>query len=280
MSGEPKVTAGPVVAALTGVRPWGATAPQTVDVREGDVFHLGRLDQGWLRRSGIYERHLALGPGTRTTVSAVSLTVVGLHDTIEVRTGPRLVDATVDGLPLNHDAIRLQGPRHEIVVDPTGVPQAVLVRLRRHAGATVAIPAVYSGDTLLPVLSLTAPRVRRMAAALAWPLVADAAPPLTVGWSTAAISMRYLELWGIAPADGRRVLHDLRTALVNARSSDGRTMLSIPEVAPWPWPSRLELSGYVSQQAFTEGKNHLLAVHVAASTQIGHVVAAALERIR
>jgi hypothetical protein len=269
---------GRVLAELSGGYLRGRT-PQTVGLREGDVIRVGRLDKKWLARSGLEDRYVALGPTTRMTVPAVSLTIVVGRETIEVRSGSRPADATVDGVPIGPEGCRLAGPRHEIVIDPSGVPQRLILVFVSPAG-TAAIPAPHSGSTIVPVLEFASRRLLQMAAAVAWPLLSDLAPSLNAGWSTAAVAARHRELWGHAPGNRRRVLFDLREMLVNARCSDGRPMAAIAEVQPWPWPADLGATRFLSEVEFTEDKNRQLAVYLATSAQVRQEVARALDRNR
>lgn len=270
-----------VVARLAGLRPWGATRAQTVELREGDVYYVGRLDQRWLRQTGRQDRHLALGPTTRATVSAVSLTIVVTRDAVEVSPPGKLVDVMVDSRAIGLDPLLLRGPFHELIFDPSGAPQTVVLRFPSRVG-TAEAPRILagSGSTVVPVLSISGGRHQMMAAALVWPLLRDVAPPLSQGWSSQAAAARYHELWGSQPSQPSRLLFDLRQALENAHAEDGRAMASIDEVQPWPWAPDLARSGYATADEFIEGKNHVTAVHLAAGGRFSSMVAKALERTR
>lgn len=267
------------VAEVSGCVPWGGRTARAVPVHEGDVFYIGRYDRRWLERSGERLRHLALGPTTRPVVSAASLIVVGLRDAVEVRRTGGATPAVVDGESLGLDPVWLGEPVHEIIIDPLGVPQRVLIRV--HAGRSALAPDPgRSGSTVEPVLVLSGEAMRRMAAALAWPLVAKVPPPRVGGWSTAAIGERFRELWGEPPQRPRRLLHDLREALVTACGADGRPLLAVPELQPWPWPAQRDPLRYPTEQSFIEAKNHITAMHLAASGVVGDLVIESLDRVR
>jgi hypothetical protein len=189
------------------------------------------------------------------------------------------VHILVDAVALGSEPINLAGPVHEILVDALGQPQ----RLRLGFGPADPRrlgPVGASSGTLVPVLRVHGSRLRPMAAALAWPLVSEAAPALTGGWSTTAVAARYRELWGEEPVEPRRSLHDLRQLLVGACAEDGRPMASVPELSPWPWAERWQNSVYTSAAAFAEGCNQVTALYLAATSDIAAYIGDALDRPR
>jgi hypothetical protein len=119
-----------------------------------------------------------------------------------------------------------------------------------------------------------------MAAALAWPLLSGVAPALSGGWSTAQVTARFVELWGREPEQPRRALHDLRALLADAPAEDGRPMATVPDVQPWPWPSRWQDAGLLSETEFAEAKNRITGLYFAAVGDISLTVAEALDRPR
>jgi hypothetical protein len=270
------LTAQPI-AEIVGTVPWGGRAVRPVPVYEGDAFTIGRMDRRWLESKNLHRDHLALGPTTRAIISVRFLTLVGLRDSIEVGCVRSPAHVLVDGAALGFDPIKLCGPLHEIVVDPAGVPQRVIVRVRsRPVGP--APDSVRSGSTVEPLLAIGSQRLLQMAAALAWPLLYDVPLPLQSGWSTAAVRARFRELWGTPPQSPRRLLHDLRAMLVTAVSTDGRPMESIPELQPWPWPAERDEVRYPTDHDFIEAKNYLTAVYLVASGAVGEAVSRALDR--
>src|ERR1700722_14156194 len=200
------------VAVLEGVRAKGAASAHMVDLCEGDVYQVGRHDPAWVRRTGLHDTHLALGSTTRTTVSTTSFVLSVSRGSVLLSPGQRLVHILVDGTELGPEPVRLAGPVHEIVVDPLGAPQRIRLGFRPSADAARpgSAPRPGGAGTIIPVLRVHRSRLRPMAAALAWPLVSGAAPSLSSGWSTAAVAVRFTELWGHEPAEPRRSLHDPR----------------------------------------------------------------------
>lgn len=276
---RPAGTAGSRVAVLEGAVPPAQDAARLMDLREGDVFQVGRRDSTAVRRAGLRATHLGLGRETRAAVSMVSLILSVSRASVLVTPCRRPVHILIDGVALSAEPVNLAGPVHEILVDALGLPQ----RLRLGFGPADPRqlgPVGASSGTLVPVLRVHGSRLRPMAAALAWPLVSEAAPALMGGWSTTAVTARYHELWGMEPVKPRRSLHDLRQLLVGAWAEDGRSMAAIPELAPWPWAERWQDSVYTSAAAFAEGCNQVTALYLAATSDIATYIGEALDRPR
>lgn len=270
------------VAILEGVCPAETASVQAVRLREGDVFQIGRSDRAWARRAGLSATHLALPRTARRTVPAMALVLAVGRAAIVVHGGQRLVQILVDGQPLGPEPVSLAGPVHDVVVDPLGVPQRLRIGFCRRPDDATAGPvgAVPGSGTVVPVLRVGGTRLRPMAAALAWPLLSGVAPALSAGWSTAQITARYVELWGQEPDQPRRVLHDLRALLTDAMAEDGRPMATVPGVQPWPWPSRRQDAGLLSDTEFSEAKNRITGLYLAAVGDIARMVGEALDRPR
>lgn len=270
------------VAILEGACPAGTASVEMVRLREGDIFQIGRSDRAWALRAGLSATHLALPRTARRTVPALALVLAVGRAAVVVQGGRRLVQILVDGQPLGPEPLSLAGPVHEVLVDPLGVPQRLRIGfcLRQETAAADPLRAIPGSGTVVPVLRVAGSRLRPMAAALAWPLLSGVAPALSLGWSTAQVAARYTELWGREPDQPRRTLHDLRAVLAGASAEDGRPMVTISDVQPWPWPSRWQDAGLLSKAEFAEAKNRIVGLYFAAASDVVHMVGEALERPR
>lgn len=275
MSGD-----GGVVAVLRGGRPWGRPAQERIPLREGDVRRVGRLDTHWLNRSPVRESHVALGPAARPSVPVLGIVLAVSRSAVEVAFGSRLFSVLVDGSPLGREPVRLAGPSHTLVIDPSGAPHRLhLVFAGSGPGGAAAVrPDPPSGTTIVPQLRFAGRGRLAMAAALAWPLVPGMPVPLSEGWSTAAAAARFEELFGLAPRNPRRALYDLRTMLAEADSADGRPLRLIPELQPWPWPNDWRAAAQLSEEAFTADCNRITALYLADCPQVRREVGEAVDR--
>jgi hypothetical protein len=130
------------------------------------------------------------------------------------------------------------------------------------------------------VLRISGARLLPMAVALAWPLFPDLPGPLHTGWSPTEVASRYQELWQEEPIDARHTLHRLRRCLEQAQTAEGRPMVTIPEVQPWPWAEHRSRTPFPTEEAFTAAKNRITAAYLQAAGQVRPLLTAALESPR
>lgn len=264
---------------LHGLRPWNTGEVRPVPVQEGDVYRIGRLDRRWLQRSGLATTHLALAPVTRLTVPVVAVTLAVGRNTVDVHPGQRYSAVEIDGRLLAGGAVRLAGPRHEVVVDPLGLPQSFQIRF--DGEVLPSRPVAPSGSTVVPVLTLTGPRLLELAIPLSWPLVSGVPAPFAMGWSTGAVVERHVELYGREPRPTpRRTLFDLRLKLREASGPDGRPLATRPEIQPWPWPEDWRQAGFLTEDAFFGYANMVMAGYFSATPWLRPLVEEALDRPR
>jgi hypothetical protein len=259
--------------------PGGPGGTSGMPLFEGDCYVLGRPGRRGAPEAVPGGTFLSLGARVRRSVPAAAVILTVGRSTALLAPGHGTVQVLVDGAALEPEGAVLPGPRHEVVVDPAGQPCRLTLRLGlRPAAAPAPLPS--SGTTIRPVLRISGARLLPMAAALAWPLFQNLPGPLHTGWSPGEVASRYQELWQKEPLDARHTLHRLRRCLELAQTAEGRPMVTIPEVQPWPWAESRSGTPFPTEEAFTAAKNRITAAYLQAAGQVGPLLATALEQPR
>ncbi|GAA0901760.1 hypothetical protein [Pseudonocardia zijingensis] len=229
--------AGPT-ARVSGLMPPGAIAPEVVDLHAGQVWSVGRRDEGYLAaRPHLAATHLAVPHALPDlSVRQLELRVGTVGVAIRSHRGSSVV---VDG-----------GVRPEPVVLTLGTSWVSPTPSGRYVDFSVTVLRAEdfgpqdapddSGTTLLLQVNLEpASLAWTVGHALAWPCMPCRRRPHNAGWSGRDVAGRLEQLgWTIAAQNmitvlGRQ-LHGLADRVTHARLTDGRRADQVfPSWPPW-----------------------------------------------
>jgi len=226
-------------ARVSGLIPPAASSPRVVDLYPGQVWSVGRHDEGFLAaRPELAATHLAV-PNALPDLSVrqLELRVGTVGVAVRSHRGSSVV---VDGAVRPEPVVLTLGTSY---VSPTPSGQYVdfeLTVLRAEDFGERDVPAEGSGTTLLLQIGLEpASLAWTVGHALAWPCMPCRRRPHNAGWSGRDVADRLEQLgWTIAEQNmitvlGRQ-LHGLAERVAYARLTDGRRADQVfPSWPPW-----------------------------------------------
>lgn len=232
------ITGAEPTARVSGLIPPGVSSPRVVDLHPGQVWSVGRRDEGFLAtRPELAATHLAV-PNALPDLSVRQLELRVGTVGVAIRSH-RASSVVVDGAVRPEPVVLTLGTSY-VSPTPSGLYVDFELTVLRAEDFGEPEAPTDSGTTLLLQINLEPPSLAwTVGHALAWPCMPCRRRPHNAGWSGRDVADRLEQLgWTIADQNmitvlGRQ-LHGLAERVAYARLTDGRRADQVfPSWPPW-----------------------------------------------